>query len=1111
MIEKIAHLADIHIRKIPTRHKEYEKVFQNLFKSLKEEKPDRIVIVGDLGHDYLDLGPEQLVLAKKFLKGLSDIAPVKITRGNHDFRKKNTKRLDAIAAIVDQLDGDIEYYNETGFYQDDNICWAVWHHGVKNNNPWKKKEGKKILTYKDHQNEYTYIDLFHDPIYNSKSTTGFDLKNKSYYKLKDFKGDYSFFGDIHLKQYFSNKTKAYCGTLIAQDFSEGDDQFHGYLIWNIKNGDVKEIQVHNDYSFKNIKLTPFTDFNDLDFDIDEPTKYMRIRVIWATLPSARNKENERKVTDYIKEYSFKENIISISHKNDFVEDDTIEVDEDVTVDDITNQEVQHNIFREYLNKIGHNEELIEDIIELDNDITKKISIDENTHIEWSIVKFGGENFMSYEKVDINWENMDGLYQITGINTAGKTTILKLLSYVLFGKTLETKIRKKHGDSRFVNDKNGADYCNGYVILEANGEYFGIKRKTDIEKKKNGEITGAPTKVWYYTLSSSNDELNEENSIDTLTEDDKVKTQKKIEEIIGSYDNFIRIVMTTSDTLNKILSNDKAVFVDSLLSDSGLDIFDKKLDAIKEYQKEINKKSRINCNIEATNNENKKLNNEIQVLENEINEIEINKIPDTQDRIKKGEEYIEKLTKKLYKIDPEIANLDVKSTEDNIQIHETAINDLKKRENTINNSISTLKESFNEERLEELTEKRDKHKENEYNLKLKIKELQRKIADEEHNIEIINGKIHIAKQNGQKIKKEITELKESKICPTCGQPLTKNHQHNIDEKIKSKENEMYDIADEIKNYQKEIDEIHKPQINSYNTEIESVNDEINNKSLQMEEILNEIGELTNDKNEVERRKELIQELEQIPTKIENEELKKSALEKKVEEYHNSLSQIEENKKIQRGIDAAKARINILREEESDYNETVIVKKNEIATKTQKINDNEQLIADFKVQEYQDKIIDTYKKCVHRDGIPRQLLSNYIIPKINKELENILSIAPFKVWLDIDELRPKLAYYSTPNSVIDAISASGKERTFASVVLKLALNEINVKSKPTIFLLDEVMGKLDNEGSVEEFIEILQIIKSKCKKFLIIEHTHEVNPNYLISVTRDDRGVSTAIVE
>ena len=79
-----------------------------------------------------------------------------------------------------------------------------------------------------------------------------------------------------------------------------------------------------------------------------------------------------------------------------------------------------------------------------------------------------------------------------------------------------------------------------------------------------------------------------------------------------------------------------------------------------------------------------------------------------------------------------------------------------------------------------------------------------------------------------------------------------------------------------------------------------------------------------------------------------------------------------------------------------------------------------------------------------------------------------------------------------------------------MLKFALNQINVKAKPTIFLLDEVMGKLD-EDSVEEFIEILQLIKNGMKKVLIIEHNHEINPDYLINVTLNEDGISSLEIE
>ena len=156
-------------------------------------------------------------------------------------------------------------------------------------------------------------------------------------------------------------------------------------------------------------------------------------------------------------------------------------------------------------------------------------------------------------MEIDWRKEDGLYQITGINTAGKTTIMKLITYVLFNKTLETETRVKYGDSRYVNNRNGAEFCEGIIVIDLNGRYYGIKRRTDIKTNKQNELTGAPTTLEYYLLSHPDEDLSDDNSLTNMVEDDRNATQAIIERGIGSYDNFMRVVMTTSDTLNKILS------------------------------------------------------------------------------------------------------------------------------------------------------------------------------------------------------------------------------------------------------------------------------------------------------------------------------------------------------------------------------------------------------------------------------------------------------------------------------------------------------------------------------------------------------------------------------
>ncbi|MFW6243178.1 MAG: metallophosphoesterase, partial [bacterium] len=775
-IKKIAHISDIHIRKTPTRNVEYEIVFKRLIKSLKIKKPDRIVIPGDLVHDYLDLQGEQLILANNLLNDLAQIAPVRITRGNHDCRKKNLKRTDSIEAIVKTLKNqNVIYYNQTNFFDDENVIWAVWHHGDNNNNPWRKKAAKTL-----NRENKTVIDLFHDPVNGCYNPNDFQVNSKSYYNIKQFKGDYSFLGDIHKMQYLDeDKTKAYSGSLIAQDVDEGDDEFHGYLLWDIENKNVEEVEILSDYTFKNIKITPYTDFDDLDFEIEKPSKFMKVRFIWNTLPQTRTKENERKLAEYVK--SNYDNV-TILNKNEFIVTNKIEINNDVTLTNINTKSTQHTVFKEFLDNIGCDETTIKDVIKLDDEVSKLIEVDDNTSIEWSVVKFGGINFMSYEKIDIDWRDQDGIFQITGMNTAGKTTIMKLLTYILFGRTLETDTRMKFGDSRCVNNRNNAKLTDTYAVLEANGEYYGVKRKTEITRTKDGSISGSPTTVSYFLLSDPDDEMDDNTSIDKLDDDNKNKTQKKIDSVIGSYDNFIRIVMTTSDTLNQILSNDMSKFMDSLLFDSGLDIFDKKLNGFKEYKKKFNNKARVYCDVEETNNQIKLIDSEILKLKDEIHVLENDKIPQINERIAKGEDYIENLIKKLNNVDPEISTLDVNMINDEISIFQYNINEFNIESTKIKKSISLLKDTYDEKRLNELIDLRDGHKQEVYDLKLKIKNIEQNIRDEEYKVQVINGDVVRLKQDGVKCKKRILELKESRVCPTCGQDVDENHQKHINNNI-----------------------------------------------------------------------------------------------------------------------------------------------------------------------------------------------------------------------------------------------------------------------------------------------------------------------------------------
>jgi DNA repair exonuclease SbcCD nuclease subunit len=197
MIKKIAHTADWHIRSGLSRQDEYKEVFENFITDLKITKPDRIVIVGDIFHNYIEPSNEGLLLAGDILNRLSEIAKVIITRGNHDIQKKNLKRVDSIQTVVDLIKNpNIHYLNRTDFFEDENVVWVVWHHGDKTN-PWKELQHVKDETK-------TYIDLYHNPIRGCKTQSNLVMNSTNYRSITDFKNtDIIMAGDLHEFQYLT--------------------------------------------------------------------------------------------------------------------------------------------------------------------------------------------------------------------------------------------------------------------------------------------------------------------------------------------------------------------------------------------------------------------------------------------------------------------------------------------------------------------------------------------------------------------------------------------------------------------------------------------------------------------------------------------------------------------------------------------------------------------------------------------------------------------------------------------------------------------------------------------------------------------------------------------
>jgi len=918
------------------------------------------------------------------------------------------------------------------------------------------------------------------------------------------------------KKIESNIKAIYPSSLIAQNFAEGDDSFHGYVLWDVsdnKNITHEKREIKSEYSYRTVKVNRFTDFSYLDFEIENPTKYMNIRVIWNVFPSDYNTENISLVNKYIKNTYGNTHVIT--HPKDFIVTEEIEIENksDLKLENIVSKDVQQKIFKNYLEELGWGNDFIQDIFKLDDEISKRVVSGDVENIIWKPIKIQGRNFRSYENIDLDFRNYIGTTQIGGKNRGGKSSIIQLLMYVLYGKTIETEKTQKNGDNRFINNKLDADFCNGYAVIEANGEYYGVFRQTNRKwNRGKTEITGSPSIVKYYKLSSpdeiysENNEISEDNQ--NLSEEDRIKTQKVINKIIGDYDNFNRLVLTTADTLNRILSVNKADFIDNLLYDLGLDIFDKKLDEFKQYKNEYQKNTeKLVINIESTEEKILKYKEEIADIENEIGEIKDVKIKELEESISKGVDFKNDLIKKLHKINKDIETLNPDVINQNINRFNDDLTNKKTKLNTNLNKIKTLRDTYDKERLEKLTNEKDDFKTLVYKNKDLINGKKDQIREVQDAKSKLQTKIFLIEKEIKSLKSENDNLEHSKTCPTCNQTLRPEDIDVIKVKINNNNtliNEKQLNIDHINNRLPDADR----KIDEINKEIKKINDEIDQLNLDMEKTLEDIGVLTNHKNEVDERDKLILINNTIKTEIENTELKIDNENAKLNEYNNSLKQIEENKKINNKIKLSEERLAVLNEERDNQILNISNHNNNIKNLENSIKESKESIDKFKKQEYTDKIFKTYQSLIHRDGIPSKLLKEHSIPVINKTLGKLLENVTFTVWLDPDDITLKMADISKTDSVIDCISGSGMERTFAAIAFKFCLNELNIKSRPSIIILDEVTGKLVDE-SVELFLDLLNVIKKKIQNILIIEHTHDVQPDYYIEVQKNEKGISKLI--
>lgn len=1100
MIEVIYHLADIHIPNNISRHEEYNEVFKEVYKKIDEDNKEKLIVIcGDLFHDKTMIKPEALSLAKDFIFNLSIYGEIIIIDGNHDINITNDTRMSTIEAMIKRIKSDnkIHYLKENKIYKIRGINFGL-----------TTMYSNEVTKIENKNKKEKYIGLYHGTLYKSKTDNNYEFQNEKSLKPNNFdEYDITLLGDIHKFQYLNDKkTIAYSSSLIQQNFGESEED-HGMLKWNIKTLQSSFIKIKNDYVYKTINVEDATNYEIKGIE----NKKIRLRIRYNSI-------DRNKIRKYESTIKKKYNIISITSEENYEEKDNIkEIEEDILnkkimdvyYDFISKQKIKEDIkvtnkIREFVEQEQENEEKIKRIIKI-----KQLEF---------------ENLFSYgEKNKINFENMEGINILIGKNGLGKSSIIDIILFTLFNKF-------SRGDGKEALNIN---YNNGKSILtiELNGREYIIKRL----------INGTKIDVKLY-----------ENKID-ITEDGKIKTDQRIVELFGTYED---IIMTSIilQVGNNFLDLDDKEKKNILINIFGLNIYDNiysksttefrslSTTILKNLEKQLTNKDyeqlliNINDEIDIYSENINSINEEIQNIYNEEllikTDFKNNKCENLNDIIKekinirkeldKNESliknnytkyinnYINKIEDSLNRIINENENIIVK------------IKDISKKIIPINmntNNLNILKK----EKEKIIYEYDEEIKEYNKNINILIKDKQKKkekidiIEKEDYSVDIKNEQLKLKniseRVNNNKTNKILLNMLENKNkyllnhtfnekCKNCNDNKQIHETMGYIEEIndlkkkilecKINDDEYNIIDDKIKNLL-EIKNIIN-EIDILNNKINNINDKKSIEELKLEKIENNIISL--DKNikydeEINKLQKKYDE-NKILYKEKSEYITiKEKINKLNEKYNTLFDIIERNNIFKEDIN----RLNELIDEKKEINERYeMYKKNYDKIVLEKILLNKEYKKQIEIIEeynkyYEIRSILKYILNLYESGFKEFIISKKILVLENK-MNNILrNISDYEIKIEIYQKNIKFYRIINENKLLNVRELCGYERIAFNIAFRLALNSMNAMTKNNFIIIDEGFSAAD-ETNIHKITYLLEVIKKEYDICIIISHIEEI---------------------
>ncbi len=916
-------------------------------------------------------------------------------------------------------------------------------------------------------------------------------------------------------------TAAYSGSLIQQNFGESIDK--GYLMWDTNTCTHERKFILNDFGFAKIDIAKGEDVEErVEFiKFSNNKKKTKIYIIWEDYEENYSIEKENQIKRLVKDKYGCESV-RIEFKE--MRRDIVDVKEE----DETRQYTFEEIFKEWVKDGEFNieDDLMLELIDFSREVDKALEIDEsklNYIDDWDLNSIEISNILSFDKkpIKIDFDAINGLTGIFGKNFNGKSNVVKAIVWGLYKEILGGN---QNSSKYLVNIYTDSD--SGYVIinLTINGEKYKITRRIVSKNGKNTFNTSYEKLVKKYDNDGNFLGESWEDKLSDKKTGEQREVQELVKEAIGIFDDFTKTSLQAQGGEGDYISQEQQPKNNLIGRFLGLESYKERHEYAKDFFNEVKRKQKDLGNAIEIEDRIKDIEKQIEEKqkelasfkgEKEMSEIKQNDINDD----------IIELTKKLDKIEDsgitskEAAEIQLKQLESGIS--------------KLNEDISNTEEWLSKNFKKELPFQEGENIES-FKKKIDAEDSQLKIA--ESNLKTINSfisnnpkkkEIDVSEFPAQiqGLKDKLTELNnklptyQGKCCPTCG-----NVQRKADP-IKEEEC-LHDIkiTRELVDFkEKKIKE--NEAIISNNKKIDESVEKIA-LAEQTISIKKDAIKLLQDKiNLIEGSKDIVAHNKMVDDKTRELKTKKESLDrdnKKVEEIKEKIVKFESNKdkvkknaKIQEQIDDKKELLKTYKLSTFNLDKNINTAYGELKVLENNKGNYGEKLKDIKNSERLFKKYNIYLQAVHRDGIPAAIIRRKL-PIINSKINSILSeVVDFKIELEIlpnGDVVESFFFSEDKSDTLPLASASGSQRFIASIVITEALRYMSRLTKPSIRIIDEGFGTLDDELTMG-VVNILNYLRNKYKNVLFITHRNEIKDfaDNTIEVIKVTEGLDQEIID